>query len=87
MNNKSLKLNKKNIYREWYWWMVIQINKEVSENCLSITKIAKETEEVMNSGLPIHTEIIYLLKKLKAKNINKTKDRKKYIHRESPRIK
>ena len=31
----------------------------------------------MNSGFPIRTEIIYLLKKLKAKNVNKTKDGKK----------
>ena len=61
--------------------MVIQINKEVSENCLSITKIAKETEEVMNSGLPIHTEIIYLLKKLKAENVNKTKRISREIRR------
>ena len=31
----------------------------------------------MNSGFPIHIEIIYLLKKLKAENVNKTKDGKK----------
>ena len=71
------KPNKKDIYRGRYWSIVIQPNKEVSENWLSITRIGKETEELMNSGFPIHTEIIYLLKKLKAENVNKTKDGKK----------
>ena len=31
----------------------------------------------MNFGSPIHTEIIYLLKKLKAEDVNKVKDGKK----------
>ena len=31
----------------------------------------------MNFGFPIHTEIIYLLKKLKAEDVNKMKDGKK----------
>lgn len=55
------KPNKKDIYRGRYWSIVIQPNKEVSENWLNITRIGKETEELMHSGFPIHTEIIYLL--------------------------
>ena len=35
----------------------------------------------MNSGFPIHIEIIYLLKKLKAENVNKTKRISREIRR------
>lgn len=71
------KTNKKDIYRGRYWSIVIQPSKVLSEDWINIIKCGEETKELIGFRFPIHTEIIYLLKKLKAENVNKTKDGKR----------
>lgn len=75
--NKSRKPNKKNIYRGRYWSIVIESNTKVSKNWLNITKFGKKIAELINSRFTIQTEVLYLLKKLKAENLNKTKNGRK----------